>query len=201
MSAQDSRRSIPHRLRYLWLKCAAMASLAVNQNERAARKFFMILDEFPLDSYALASLAHLAALDGRRAEAVELLTTLVAQEPANAHHWFNLGFLLEQDHEFERAEAALRRATELSPQLDRAWYGLGLVLIQLRRFDDAIEALNRNTKLQPMSPYGWYQLARVYVDRHETDEARKIIRHLHEFEPKVARQLEQETGLKVFLSS
>jgi hypothetical protein len=46
-----------------------------------------------------------------------------------------------------------------------------------------------------MSPYGWYQLARVQFDRHEPEEARKIIRHLKGFEPKVAAQLERETGL------
>jgi hypothetical protein len=50
-----------------------------------------------------------------------------------------------------------------------------------------------------MSPFGWYQLARVHVDRHEPEEARKIIRHLHAFEPKVARQLEKETGLSAVL--
>ena len=55
--------------------------------------------------------------------------------------------------------------------------------------------LRRNTELQPMSPYGWYQLARVHIDRQQPDEARKIIRHLKGFEPKVAAQLERETGL------
>jgi hypothetical protein len=49
-----------------------------------------------------------------------------------------------------------------------------------------------------MSPYGWYQLARVQVDRAKPDEARKIIRHLKGFEPKVAAQLERETGLNSF---
>jgi hypothetical protein len=58
-----------------------------------------------------------------------------------------------------------------------------------------VKALERNTKLQPMSPYGWYQLARVHMDRQSPDEARKIIRHLKGFEPKVAAQLERETGL------
>jgi Tfp pilus assembly protein PilF len=60
-----------------------------------------------------------------------------------------------------------------------------------------VAALKRNTQLQPMSPYGWYQLARVHVDRHEPEEARKIIRYLQRFEPKVAAQLERETGLAV----
>ena len=93
------------------------------------------------------------------------------------------------------ALAAFRKSTELSPELDRAWYGLGLVLIRLQRFDEAVVALKRNTELQPMSPYGWYQLARIHVDRKQPDEAVKIIRHLKGFEPKVAAQLERETGL------
>ena len=75
------------------------------------------------------------------------------------------------------------------------WYGLALSLIRQRRFDEALIALRKNTELQPMSPYGWYQLARVHVDRQEPDEAAKIIRHLRKFEPKVAAQLERETGL------
>jgi tetratricopeptide (TPR) repeat protein len=99
--------------------------------------------------------------------------------------------------EYDQAEVALRRATELSPKLDRAWYGLGLVLIRLQRFDEALVALKKNTQLQPMSPYGWYQLARVHVDRHEPEEALRIIRHLKRFEPKVAAQLERETGIFV----
>jgi predicted Zn-dependent protease len=72
---------------------------------------------------------------------------------------------------------------------------MGLVLIRLQRYDEAVVALKRNTELQPMSPYGWYQLARVHVDRREPQEAVKIIRHLKGFEPKVAAQLERETGL------
>ena len=46
-----------------------------------------------------------------------------------------------------------------------------------------------------MSPSGWVQLARVHVDRDDPEAARKIIRHLRGFEPKVAAQLQRETGL------
>ena len=38
---------------------------------------------------------------------------------------------------------------------------------------------------------------RVHVDRQQPDEAEKIIRHLKGFEPKVAAQLERETGLRI----
>ena len=47
-----------------------------------------------------------------------------------------------------------------------------------------------------MSPYGWYQLARLQRDRGHLDETQSILDHLATFEPKVARQLERETGLK-----
>jgi tetratricopeptide (TPR) repeat protein len=115
----------------------------------------------------------------------------------DASAWFNFGFMSETQGQYEEAESAFRRALEINPQLDRAWYGLALVLIRAKRLDEAIAALKQNTKLQPMSPYGWYQLARVHVDRNETAEATKIIRHLRGFEPKVAAQLERETGITV----
>ena len=93
------------------------------------------------------------------------------------------------------AEAAFRRATELSPTLDRAWYGLGLSLIAQSRLEEALSPLRRSTELQPMSPHAWYQLARVHAQRGETEQARAIIEHLRRFEPRVAAQLTGETGL------
>jgi tetratricopeptide (TPR) repeat protein len=185
-------------LRYRSRKCLAMALLFFGRQSAALEVFESMLREFAGDDdYALASKGHLLAQMGRKRPAEEAYRQLVAAHPDNARHWFNFGFLLEQLDQYEEAEAAFRRATELSPKLDRAWYGLGLVLIRLQRFDEALAALKKNTQLQPMSPYGWYQLARVHVDRHEPDEALRIIRHLKRFEPKVAAQLERETGIVV----
>lgn len=184
-------------LRYRVLRWRAIACLVFGRQAMARAIFEDMLREFPGDAYALASKAHLQAQSGDRAGALDSMAMLVRDHPANGTHWFNYGFMLEEAGDFDRAEAAFRRATELSPQLDRAWYGLGLVLIRLQRLDEAVAALKKNTQLQPMSPYGWYQLARVHVDRHEPEEARKIIRHLHRFEPKVAAQLVRETGLSV----
>jgi Flp pilus assembly protein TadD len=184
------------RLRYLSLKWRAMALLVAGRRSPALDVFRAMQAEFPGDIYSLASKAHLQAQGGDRRAALQDLRLLVEAEPRNGKHWFNYGFILEELGEYEQAEAAFRNATQHSPGLDRAWYGLGLVLIRLQRFDDAIVALKQNTKLQPMSPYGWYQLARVHVDRHEPEEAEKIIRHLKRFEPKVAAQLERETGLR-----
>ncbi len=180
---------------YLWSKCQAMARLALGMRNSALEAFDRMAARWPDDPYVRASRAHLYAEMNRPAEAAAEARKLVEIDPGNAHHWYNLAYLLEGSGRLEEALEAFRRATDLSPQLDLAWYGMGLVLIRLRRFDEAVPVLKRNTELQPMSPYGWYQLARVHVDRHDPEAAVKIIRHLKGFEPKVAAQLERETGL------
>ena len=183
-------------LRYRGWKAAAMAWLVVGREDRARARFDRMLQQWPHDGYALSSRAHLHAQRGHREAGVADLQALVAAQPeARAAYWFNLAYLLEELGRYDEAEPAFRRALAINPALDRAWYGLALVLIRLRRPDEAVAALKKNTELQPMSPYGWYQLARVQFDRQEPDEALRIIRHLKGFEPKVAAQLERETGL------
>jgi tetratricopeptide (TPR) repeat protein len=184
------------RLAYLGQKWRAMVLLVFGRNAAAEDVFTAMLQRWPDDAYALSSRAHLRAQAGRRSQAIADQQRLVAVHPArSAADWFNLAFLLDEAEQYDAAEAAFRRAVELDPRLDRAWYGLGLVLIRQQRLDEAVTALKRNTELQPMSPYGWYQLARVHVDRQQPDEALAVIRHLKGFEPKIAEQLERETGL------
>jgi tetratricopeptide (TPR) repeat protein len=186
----------PHGFDYWRLKMRAMGWLLLGRRGAALETFDDMLARWPRDAYALSSRAHLRSQLGQHDAAIMDAQALVTHHPSrSAADWFNLAFLLESADRLEDAERAFRQAVVLDPALDRAWYGLGLTLIRLQRFDEAVDALKRNTELQPMSPYGWYQLARVHVDRHDPDEARRIIRHLQGFEPKVAAQLQRETGL------
>jgi tetratricopeptide (TPR) repeat protein len=183
-------------LAYQALKWRAMALLVFGRMAAARATFDEMLRRWPVDGYALSSRSHVRAQQGQRDEAIADLQTLVAAQPErSAADWFNLAYLFEEAGRFADAEPAFRRALALDPKLDRAWYGLGLTLIRLQRPEEALAALKKNTELQPMSPYGWYQLARVQFDRQQTEETKKIIRHLKGFEPKVAAQLERETGL------
>ena len=186
----------PNRLQWWSLKLRAIVLLLLERRAAAEAAFDEMLARWPDDPYALASRAHLKAQEGRRDEAIADAQRLVDVHPnRSAGDWFNLAFLLEAARRLHEAEAAFRRAIELDEKLDRAWYGLGITLIGQGRLDEAVVALKRNTELQPMSPYGWYQLARVHTDRHDPEAARNIIRHLQGFEPKVAAQLQRETGL------
>jgi tetratricopeptide (TPR) repeat protein len=181
---------------YWRFKLHAVALLLLGRSASAEAVFGTMLARWPDDAYALSSRSYLRAQLGRRDAAIEDARRLVDAHPEHgAGAWFNLAFLLAEAAQVEEAETAFRQALALDAKLDRAWYGLGLALIRQGRHDEAVEALRRNTELQPMSPYGWYQLARVHVDRRQPEEARKIIRHLQGFEPRIAAQLERETGL------
>lgn len=184
------------RFAYQWARLRAIGWLLLNRHAQAEAVFDEMLARWPRDAYALASRSHARAQLGRRDDAIADLQALVAAQPSrSAGDWFNLAFLLEEGRRYDDAEVAFRRALALDPKLDRAWYGLGLTLIRLGRLDEAVAALKRNTELQPLSPFGWYQLARVHANRSEPEKARRIIGHLKNFEPKVAAQLERETGL------
>ena len=184
-------------LAYQFDKWRAIGLLVLGRKATARAVFDAMLQRWPDDVYALASRAHLLTEAGQVQAALADSRRLVVLRAEDARTWFNHGFMLEAAGELAESETAFRRATTLSPELDRAWYGLGLVLIRLHRYDEAVVALKKNTELQPMSPYGWYQLAHAYHRLGDSARVARVIKKLAGFEPKVARQLERETGVSV----
>jgi len=182
--------------RWYWDHMAAWCIL-FRQREMGIAYYKKMLAADPNDTLAIASIAYRYAEAGRKHDALELFDRVIALKPKDAETQFSRGFLLQELGKHDGALAAFRRAIEINPDHDRAHYGIGLSLIALRRFEEALAPLKRNTVLQPMSPYGWYQLARVEVDLNQRDKAQKVLDHLMTFEPKVAKQLARETGLKI----
>ena len=178
-------------LRYLVLRAQAVVLMALGRTSCALKTFESMLLLRPSDSYSLASLAHLQAAQQDFEAAIKNLRRLTDVWPNDAPAWFNLGYVLQQTGRHEEAEPAFHHALALDPLMDRAWYGLGLALMHRQQFLQAAEALKKNTVLQPMSPYGWYRLAEVWLALGQPDEAHKVLCHLHQFEPAVARQLER----------
>jgi tetratricopeptide (TPR) repeat protein len=155
-----------------------------------------MLDLDPADTVALASIGFNCAQQGNKREALAAFDRVIALQPGDAEANFNRGFLLQEANDHDGAMAAFRKVLSIDADHDRALYGLALSLIATHHPEEAIAPLKRNTKLQPMSPYGWYQLARVQHQLGRPAETQKVLDHLVRFEPKVARQLERETGLK-----
>lgn len=173
----------------------AKAYLFIGAREQARAVFLQILDRWPDDVLALNSLAYDALQSRQLPRALDFYERVASLHPGSSNAQFNRAFVAEELGQLEAAEEGFRAALRIEEKMDRAWYGLGLVLVRMGRLQEALEALKRNTQLQPMSPFGWYQLARVHVDLAQPEQARAVIRHLKGFEPKVAAQLERETGL------
>jgi tetratricopeptide (TPR) repeat protein len=185
------------RNRCLWLKFKAKSLLVVGLRAQAHDVFQEILAINPADPLALNSLGYQELSNQRFIQALGYFERALLQTPNNANAHFNVGFVCEELGRSQQAELAFKAALQIDEKLDRAWYGLGLALVRQQRFEDALAAFKRNTELQSMSPFAWYQMARVHMELGQPEEALAVMRHLKGFEPKVAAQLERETGLKL----
>ena len=181
----------------MWLKFKAKTLLVFGLRAKSHETFQEILEINPADALALNSLGYAELNNRHLVQALSYFERALVQTPniANAH--FNVGFVCEELGRSQDAEVAFKAALQLDEKFDRAWYGLGLVLVRQRKLEESLEAFKRNTQLQSMSPFAWYQMARVHMELNQPDEALGVMRHLKGFEPKVAAQLERETGLKL----
>lgn len=180
-----------------WLRLQAKALLVLGLRNKAHEIFLQILQINPQDVLALNSVGFKELNDKRLVQALGFFERAQLLTPHNANAHFNVGFVREELGRSQEAEEAFKMAIQIDEKMDRAWYGLGLVLVRQQRFEESLEAFKRNTQLQSMSPYAWYQMARVHMEMKEPDKALEVMRHLNGFEPKVAAQLERETGLKL----
>lgn len=180
---------------WYYRRIAAWASL-FNFLDLAADYWLRIAALDPRNAQVWASLGFLKAEQGKRAEAEAFMRRALECDPNSAQTWFNLGFLRQETGDHAEAIACFERAVRGDGKIDRAWYGLAISLIKTGRLEEAIAALEKNTELQPMSPYGWYQLAHVYQRLGQPGHVEQIIRRLAGFEPKVAKQIEHETGIR-----
>jgi tetratricopeptide (TPR) repeat protein len=185
------------RSKCLWLRLKAKVLLVFGLRTQAHAVFQEILDIHPQDVLALNSLGYNELNNRRLVQALGFFERTLTLTPTHANAHFNVGFVCEELGRSQEAEIAFRKALTIDEKMDRAWYGLGLVLVRQRRFEESLVAFKRNTELQSMSPYAWYQMARVHMEMHAPDKALEVMRHLNGFEPKVAAQLERETGLKL----
>ncbi len=74
-------------------------------------------------------------------------------------HTFNLGTILDDDGETQRAVDLISRAIELRPMSARAYGMLGKVLTGTRLYDDAMACYRRSIEIDPGIPQTWTNLA------------------------------------------
>ena len=180
-----------------YYKQMAVWSGVLKRDAMALEYWRRLRAERPLDATVVATIAHLRAGKGHPDEAIALMHQALELDPRSAVHWFNLGYLQQERGAHEPAVGSFERAIEIDEKLDRAHYGKGLSLVKLGKTEEAIDPFRKNCELQPLSPYGWYQLAHVYHRLGDSKRVANVIKRLAGFEPRVAKQLERETGVLV----
>jgi TolB-like protein/Flp pilus assembly protein TadD len=95
----------------------------------ASREIRLALEVSPNDAYVLFIAAVQAQIEGRLDDALKLINASLAQDPLNPSSYLILNYVQIRRGRLAEAEAALRRALEISPTLTHAHYGLGLVLL------------------------------------------------------------------------
>ena len=111
---------------------------------------------------------------GEKNRAIGLYDQIIAQEPAYAPAYINLGTIYFHLRRYGRAEELYRRATEMDPSYVLAFFDLGNVLDELDRPDDSIAAYKQAVALAPRYADAHYNLALAYERK---GELRQALRH------------------------
>jgi len=154
----------------LWLRSGRLLS-RMGRRDEALERFRRAIAEDP--SRVEPRLLLVAELDDahRDAEAVVQYHELVALRPDDALLVSRYGESLERTHDLDAAEAAYRRALEISPDLPRAQLGLGRLLLVRGRVGDAVAPLERAAALRPELPEAQALLGRAYLTEGRADDA------------------------------
>ena len=90
--------------------------------------------------------------------ALELLETLLREQPGHARAWAIAGFLYAEKGRRADAIEAFERAVALAPGDAGTLFNLGFVLQKAGRHEEAIERMSRAVELQPGLDRAWYGL-------------------------------------------
>ncbi|MGF1672980.1 MAG: tetratricopeptide repeat protein [Rivularia sp. (in: cyanobacteria)] len=88
---------------------------------------------------------------GKIAEAEEMLTQLIQNQPDFAEAWNRRAFLYYTNHQYEKSLADTQVAVELNPLHFGALHGMGLCYAALGEYARAINCFQRALEIQPYS--------------------------------------------------
>jgi len=84
---------------------------------------------------------------GKHQEAIDKFNAGIVANPACFECYNNIGYSYAQMKDYDKAETAYKKATELKPDNSTAWNGLANIYNAQRKFDLAVEASKKATDL------------------------------------------------------
>ncbi len=108
---------------------------------------------------------------GDKQRAITLYQEILAEDPAYAAAYINLGTIYFHLRQYGRAEELYRRATEADPDYVLAFFDLGNVLDELDRGEESIAAYKQAVALAPRYADAHYNLALAFERKGELRQA------------------------------
>ncbi len=135
--------SVLHNLSQLYLQ--------TEQYEKAAGTLEELISLNPEKLEYYGSLAEAYKKMGNPAKETEVYQRMGAQDPSGMA-FYNLGNIMFNNSEMQKAAEAYLKAIEQSPKNAGAHYQLGLTYVNLGKFSEAADALEAFVKLSPKDP-------------------------------------------------
>ena len=106
--------------------------------------------------------------------------------PDDARAWNDLGVLLAQSEQHQRAIEAFRRATGVDPGYFRAWHNLGYSLAATQRTSEAVQAFERAVAVRSDYALGWASLGTARRNLGADEPAQQALERAIALDPKLA---------------
>lgn len=131
----------------------------------------------------LEQAAYQAYLKHNYKQAIELYRQLIATDPSEAQHHYNLGVSLHQSEQLPEAIAAYEQALQLDPDYSEAATNLGALYLQQQNWSAAIATLEALTRRKSGDPALLLNLAMAYDRAGQREEAVVAYRRVLKLEP------------------
>jgi tetratricopeptide (TPR) repeat protein len=137
----------------------------------------------PNNTISRAALMALCMQQGREAHALKLFEQLAKQQPDNGVNYFYLGQLLLQARQFDAAEKAYQKVTELSPERPEGYRALAEFYLRANRnMAKAQTLVEKVVQLRPSGP-DFFLLAVACAKNQDLDGARVAMGRAVELDP------------------
>jgi tetratricopeptide (TPR) repeat protein len=123
--------------------------------------------------------------EGKRAQAVALITELIRRNPSDAEAYMNRGSVLTSLGEVDLGIGDFTTAIRLDPKLAAAWYNRGTSLTHVSRYDSAIADFTEAIRLQPEFALAYCNRGLAETELGRYDEALADYTQAIEQDPKV----------------
>jgi tetratricopeptide (TPR) repeat protein len=156
-----------------------------NQLDRAVDSLQRAVDLDPKSLYLKRELANLYAQQGKVAEALTLLTEIVAEDPEDADAFLLLGRIYQNQNQLDKAKGAYEEAIAAGEQDENVYLVLGNLYFQDQQYDDAEAVFAELVEQIPDSYAGYFFLGRVYAEKGSLDAAEKAFVKALSLEPEL----------------